>query len=413
MLPHEALRVCVIGPGRLGLTLVASLRRAGVAVPAVVPSPGSSLDAAAEPPRLALAEAIAAADVDLDRRARRRHRDRGPRVADHLPHASRTAHGCHPLERPWLARPARTAPRPHRRHPGAAPAADLRRVRPAAGVARGCPDGRHRRHAERRRVRLLAGRAPRRAAVRPVRRREAPLPPGGRRGEQPVRGPAERGGRAHWRRRRACTPAAAARAARSRWSPRPPRTSPSTEPVAGAHRPRRARRRRHGARPPRAARQARRHASPTPTGRSRCRRCTWPLRGSTTRPSAPCASCSTATRDGYDHCARSRARSPQTRDVVGRAAAARLGWCRPWGRCTRATSRSSGPPPTSAPAWSCRSSSIRRSSARARTSRATRATKPATWRWLSSAGVDLVFAPPTAEMYRDRRRDHRARRPGR
>ncbi len=63
MLPREALRICVIGPGRLGLTLVASLRQAGLAVPAVVASPGVALDPAADPPRLALSDAVAQADV--------------------------------------------------------------------------------------------------------------------------------------------------------------------------------------------------------------------------------------------------------------------------------------------------------------------------------------------------------------
>lgn len=63
MLPHEALRVVVIGPGRLGATLVASLRQAGIAVPAVVPSPAAALDSAAEPPRLSLPDAVALADV--------------------------------------------------------------------------------------------------------------------------------------------------------------------------------------------------------------------------------------------------------------------------------------------------------------------------------------------------------------
>ncbi|MGD0998970.1 MAG: hypothetical protein ABR941_11730, partial [Thermoleophilia bacterium] len=63
MLPREALRVCVIGPGRLGLTLVASLRQAGIAVPAVVASPPAPLDPAADPPRVSLSDAIALADV--------------------------------------------------------------------------------------------------------------------------------------------------------------------------------------------------------------------------------------------------------------------------------------------------------------------------------------------------------------
>lgn len=94
MLPHEALRVCIIGPGRLGLTLVASLRRAGVAVPAVVPSPGSSLDAAAEPPRLALAEAIAAADVIWIAVPDDEIETVAHEIADHLPT---------PLERPMAA----------------------------------------------------------------------------------------------------------------------------------------------------------------------------------------------------------------------------------------------------------------------------------------------------------------------
>jgi predicted short-subunit dehydrogenase-like oxidoreductase (DUF2520 family) len=63
LLLREALRICVIGPGRLGLTLVASLRRAGFAVHAVVGSPGSPLDPAADPPRLALTDALAQADL--------------------------------------------------------------------------------------------------------------------------------------------------------------------------------------------------------------------------------------------------------------------------------------------------------------------------------------------------------------
>ena len=63
MLPDEALRVCVIGPGRLGATLVASLRKAGVAVSAVVTSPAVPLDPAADPPRLSLADGVARADV--------------------------------------------------------------------------------------------------------------------------------------------------------------------------------------------------------------------------------------------------------------------------------------------------------------------------------------------------------------
>jgi len=63
LLPREALRVCVIGPGRLGTTLVASLREAGVAVLAVVASPGAPLDPAADPPRLSLPDAVATADL--------------------------------------------------------------------------------------------------------------------------------------------------------------------------------------------------------------------------------------------------------------------------------------------------------------------------------------------------------------
>ncbi len=63
MLPHEALRVCVIGPGRLGTTLVASLRQAGIAVPAVVASPAVAPDPTADPPRLSLPNAVAVADV--------------------------------------------------------------------------------------------------------------------------------------------------------------------------------------------------------------------------------------------------------------------------------------------------------------------------------------------------------------
>ncbi len=52
-----------IGPGRLGATLVASLRKAGVAVSAVVASPAVPLDPTADPPRLSLADAVARADV--------------------------------------------------------------------------------------------------------------------------------------------------------------------------------------------------------------------------------------------------------------------------------------------------------------------------------------------------------------
>ena len=53
----------MIGPGRLGLTLVASLRQAGIAVPAVVASPAVPLDPTADPPRLSMADAAARADV--------------------------------------------------------------------------------------------------------------------------------------------------------------------------------------------------------------------------------------------------------------------------------------------------------------------------------------------------------------
>ena len=62
-LPREPLHAVVIGPGRLGLTLTASLTRAGLAVPAVVPSPGARLDPSAVPPRLALRDAL---DGDVD-----------------------------------------------------------------------------------------------------------------------------------------------------------------------------------------------------------------------------------------------------------------------------------------------------------------------------------------------------------
>ena len=55
----------MIGPGRLGQTLTASLSRAGFAVPAVVPSPGSPLEPAAEPPRLGLADALGAGALDI------------------------------------------------------------------------------------------------------------------------------------------------------------------------------------------------------------------------------------------------------------------------------------------------------------------------------------------------------------
>ena len=63
MLLDEALRVTVIGPGRLGQTLVASLRQAGIAVPAVVPSPAVAPDPSADPPLLPLADAVSRADV--------------------------------------------------------------------------------------------------------------------------------------------------------------------------------------------------------------------------------------------------------------------------------------------------------------------------------------------------------------
>jgi predicted short-subunit dehydrogenase-like oxidoreductase (DUF2520 family) len=53
----------VIGPGRLGATLVASLGRAGIAVTGVVASPGSALDPHARPPRVSLSEGVTAVDV--------------------------------------------------------------------------------------------------------------------------------------------------------------------------------------------------------------------------------------------------------------------------------------------------------------------------------------------------------------
>jgi predicted short-subunit dehydrogenase-like oxidoreductase (DUF2520 family) len=53
----------VIGPGRLGATLVASLRQADIVVSAIVPSPAAALDPTADPPRLLLRDAVALADV--------------------------------------------------------------------------------------------------------------------------------------------------------------------------------------------------------------------------------------------------------------------------------------------------------------------------------------------------------------
>ncbi len=130
MLPHEALRVCVIGPGRLGTTLVASLRQAGIAVPAVVASPAVPPDPAADPPRVPLPDAVARRRRRLDHRARRRYRGCGSRRRrGALQRAARAARRRHPLQRPRLARPARAAARHRRRHPLAAPAAELRRAR--------------------------------------------------------------------------------------------------------------------------------------------------------------------------------------------------------------------------------------------------------------------------------------------
>ena len=137
LLPHEALRVVVIGPGRLGPTLVASLRQAGIAVPAVVPSP---------PPRSTRQPSLHAfpcptpsrwptssgsprpttrskASPDARRRRAAAHRPRAPGRGD-------------PLERSRLARPARAAARRRRRHPVAAPPAEVRRARRRGRAAR-------------------------------------------------------------------------------------------------------------------------------------------------------------------------------------------------------------------------------------------------------------------------------------
>nr|WP_293259027.1 pantoate--beta-alanine ligase [Nannocystis sp.] len=71
--------------------------------------------------------------------------------------------------------------------------------------------------------------------------------------------------------------------------------------------------------------------------------------------------------------------------------------CRPWATCTRATCRCcarAGDGRARRGSWCCRSSSTRRSSGRARTSIATRATRPAIWRRRPAAGSTWRFVRP-------------------
>jgi len=56
-------RFAIVGPGRLGVAIIDALSRNRFDVTAVSPRPGSALDPAATPPRLALEDAIARADV--------------------------------------------------------------------------------------------------------------------------------------------------------------------------------------------------------------------------------------------------------------------------------------------------------------------------------------------------------------
>lgn len=56
-------RFCVLGPGRLGSTLVVNLERAGFVVGAVSGRAGGAADPAAHPPRLSLTDALTGADV--------------------------------------------------------------------------------------------------------------------------------------------------------------------------------------------------------------------------------------------------------------------------------------------------------------------------------------------------------------
>ena len=63
MLPSSSTRFCIVGPGRLGSTLLANLLGAGFAVPAVVRRPELTPDRTAVPPALSLTEASGLADV--------------------------------------------------------------------------------------------------------------------------------------------------------------------------------------------------------------------------------------------------------------------------------------------------------------------------------------------------------------
>ena len=310
MLLHEALRVTVIGPGRLGQTLVASLRQAGIAVAAVVPSPGVAPDPAADPPLLLVVRRRGAGRCRLDHRARRRHRGRRPRRRRG---ARRPAA---PLERPVAAihssglgsldllAPLRGVTAGILSlHPLQSFAAPWRR-RDAARRAHG-GDGRY---GGRPGVRTLARRPARLPSVRAGRRGQTALPPGRRGGQQPLRRTPERGGRADG----------------GGGGPRARRRRPPARPARGYDRRQRRRatdRHRRSPVPSPAATSApceptsscwpdSRRATPTPIARSRCRRSTWPRRGSTTRPCARCATCSSAPRDGCERGSRHLGNDP-------------------------------------------------------------------------------------------------------
>ena len=93
--------------------------------------------------------------------------------------------------------------------------------------------------------------------------------------------------------------------------------------------------------------------------------------------------------------------------------ATRSRWFPPWARCMTAILRWCGWRAGARGASWCRSSSIRRSLRRTRTSRAIRATSSQDLAALAEAGVDLVWAPDIEGDVSGRLRDpHRARRAG-
>ena len=188
-------RFCVIGPGRLGSTVLAGLLEARLTVTAVGVHADDDTSLFDFVPHVRVRDAaleadawwLAVPDDEISRRGRQARRG----SAGHAPRRGAPA-ARHPLQRPGLGAPAQAALRAGRARPVPAPAADVRR-RAGRQAAAGRPLRGHRARGARPAARRGARRPPRHAALPPGRRAEDPLSPLGRGRLQPAGGARERG----------------------------------------------------------------------------------------------------------------------------------------------------------------------------------------------------------------------------